>query len=583
MPPVIDLLDDDTMVLIRNAADALRRGELVVFPTETVYGLGADAKNPEAVRKVFEAKGRPADHPVIVHLAEFGQLAEWCRELPPSAELLAELFWPGPLTLVLKKAVHVLPEVTGGQDTVAVRIPSHPVAHALLKEFGSGVVAPSANKFGRLSPTTAADVLEDFPDEFAFVLDGGPCEIGIESTIVDLTSPIPRILRPGMILEESILVALDTALERVGAVPERSVSSSPDPKTETTSCSDGAARHIASALSGTPPPVGIAVVSAAPVGPARQSGPASAADPATSVGSAQQSGPASAADPATSVGSALQSGPASAADPATSVGSAQHSGPASAADPATSVGSAQQSGPASAAGPAAPLGSAQQPGPASAADPATPGDSARQPGSVSPADFATPGGSAQVTGSASPADPAASVGSAQQPNSAAPGSSPLQSASAQAASFQPDDACNNPETQKDGSPREAAVSDSTPRVPGSLESHYAPRTKVKLVNSADINKFIDEVEAQGYATAVLSFKPPAMLHRHWITAKSFPSHYAHTLYRNLRKLDAANADIIIIEEPPLTSDWTGIWDRIRRAASETKKTTGSEKENGNGA
>ena len=547
MPPVIDLLDDDTMVLIRNAADALRRGELVVFPTETVYGLGADAKNPEAVRKVFEAKGRPADHPVIVHLAEFGQLAEWCRELPPSAELLAELFWPGPLTLVLKKAVHVLPEVTGGQDTVAVRIPSHPVAHALLKEFGSGVVAPSANKFGRLSPTNAADVLEDFPDEFAFVLDGGPCEIGIESTIVDLTSPIPRILRPGMILEESILVALDTALERVGAVPERSVSSSPDPKTETTSCSDGAARHIASALLGTPPPVGIAVVSAAPVGPARQSGPASAADPATSVGSAQ------------------------------------HSGPASAADPATSVGSAQQSGPASAAGPAAPLGSAQQPGPASAADPVTPGDSARQPGSVSPADFATPGGSAQVTGSASPADPAASVGSAQQPNSAAPGSSPLQSASAQAASFQPDAACNNPETQKDGSPREAAGSDSTPRVPGSLESHYAPRTKVKLVNSADINKFIDEVEAQGYATAVLSFKPPAMLHRHWITAKSFPSHYAHTLYRNLRKLDAANADIIIIEEPPLTSDWTGIWDRIRRAASETKKTTGSEKENGNGA
>lgn len=317
------------MIQIRNAADALAQGQLVAFPTETVYGLGADAKNAEAVRKVFEAKGRPANHPLIVHIAEFDQLAQWCRDIPEAAELLAKLFWPGPLTLVLKKAENVLPEVTGGQDSVAVRIPSHPVAIALLRKFGSGIVAPSANKFGRLSPTTAADVREEFADdELAMILDGGPCEVGIESTIVDLSRGAARILRPGMVLAESIFVALDNA-------PEMDLSD-------------------------------------------------------------------------------------------------------------------------------------------------------------------------------------------------------------------------------------------TPRVPGSLASHYAPRTPVRLASSADISQVIDEFESQGFETAVLSFKPPAMLHKHWIMAKKFPSHYAHTLYRNLRKLDGASADMIIVEEPPDDSDWDGIWDRLKRAAFDSK-------------
>ncbi|MBI1988131.1 MAG: threonylcarbamoyl-AMP synthase [Betaproteobacteria bacterium] len=184
---------------IDNAVAILRRGGLVAFPTETVYGLGADARNPEALGRLYAAKGRPAGHPVIVHLADVSQLAQWARELPPAAVRLAARFWPGPLTLILPRAPAVSDAVTGGQDTVGLRIPSHPVAHALLTKFGSGVAAPSANRFGRVSATTAQHVKQEFGDAIDLVLEGGPSEIGIESTIVAVTGERPVLLRPGHI------------------------------------------------------------------------------------------------------------------------------------------------------------------------------------------------------------------------------------------------------------------------------------------------------------------------------------------------------------------------------------------------
>jgi L-threonylcarbamoyladenylate synthase len=185
--------------LIEEAAKLLKEGQLVAFPTETVYGLGADASNASAIKKLYEAKGRPSSHPVIVHLHHVEQISNWAIDIPESAAILARAFWPGPMTLVMKRTAKVLDAVTGGQDTVGLRIPSHPLALAVLKEFGGGLVAPSANKFGRLSPTSAADVRAEFGDELAMVLDGGSCQVGIESTIIDLTSGRPRILRPGMI------------------------------------------------------------------------------------------------------------------------------------------------------------------------------------------------------------------------------------------------------------------------------------------------------------------------------------------------------------------------------------------------
>lgn len=189
---------------IKVAAECLRRGELVAFPTETVYGLGADAANPDALARLFKLKGRPGDHPVIVHVATIDEILRWAAEFPDVARALAEEFWPGPLTLILKKAPDVLPQVTGGQDTIGLRIPNHPVALALLEEFKSGIAAPSANRFGKLSPTLAEHVRAEFKDEVAHVLDGGPCRVGLESTIVDLSGAEPRILRPGMILKEQI-------------------------------------------------------------------------------------------------------------------------------------------------------------------------------------------------------------------------------------------------------------------------------------------------------------------------------------------------------------------------------------------
>ena len=186
------------------AAALLRAGRLVAFPTETVYGLGADASNPEAVARIFAAKDRPADHPLIVHLAAAEQVDEWTGEFPAKARALAAAFWPGPLTLVLEKAEGVPDAVTGGQDTVGLRVPSHPVAHALLRRFGGGVAAPSANRHGRVSPTRAQHVRDELGDRVDLVLDGGECEVGLESTIVGCQGEEVTLLRPGRITRRDL-------------------------------------------------------------------------------------------------------------------------------------------------------------------------------------------------------------------------------------------------------------------------------------------------------------------------------------------------------------------------------------------
>jgi L-threonylcarbamoyladenylate synthase len=193
---------------VQRAAAILKRGGLVAFPTETVYGLGADASSREAVARLYAAKRRPADHPVIVHFASAEAAFEWAREVPPAARKLAKRFWPGPLTLILKRSAKAGDFVTGGQDSVGLRVPAHPVAHAMLAAFGGGVAAPSANRFGQVSPTTAAHVREDLGKDVELVLDGGPSEVGIESTIVDLSGAQPVLLRPGVVsramLEEAL-------------------------------------------------------------------------------------------------------------------------------------------------------------------------------------------------------------------------------------------------------------------------------------------------------------------------------------------------------------------------------------------
>jgi L-threonylcarbamoyladenylate synthase len=195
---------------VRRAADILKRGGLVAFPTETVYGLGADACSAQAVARLYAVKGRPADHPVIVHFSGSDQAFAWAREVPDAARRLAARFWPGPLTLILKRSRLAQDFVTGGQDTVGLRVPSHPIAHEMLSIFGSGVAAPSANRFGRVSPTTAAHVREDLGDDVDLVLEGGPSEIGIESTIVDLSGAGPVLLRPGGIPQEQLGITLST-------------------------------------------------------------------------------------------------------------------------------------------------------------------------------------------------------------------------------------------------------------------------------------------------------------------------------------------------------------------------------------
>ena len=197
---------------IDRALEILRNGGLVAIPTETVYGLAGDASNEAAVRKIFEAKGRPADHPLIVHIAAAEQLGDWAARIPNAAEILADTCWPGPLTLLVPRATHVLNVVTGGRETVGVRVPAHPLTTELLDRFGGGLAAPSANRFGKVSPTTAAHVVADLGSQVDYVLDGGPCPVGVESTIVDCTVNPPQILRPGGISSEDIRELLGDAL-----------------------------------------------------------------------------------------------------------------------------------------------------------------------------------------------------------------------------------------------------------------------------------------------------------------------------------------------------------------------------------
>ena len=193
------------------AAAHLLAGDLVAFPTETVYGLGADASNASAVARIYSVKGRPADHPLIVHLASMDALGDWASDVPEYAISLARDFWPGPMTLIMKRSALAADFVTGGQDTVGVRVPAHPVALGLLEAFarvgGKGVAAPSANRFGNVSPTTAqavSDELSDYLSDSDQILDGGACDVGVESTIIDCTGDAPRILRPGAITQEMI-------------------------------------------------------------------------------------------------------------------------------------------------------------------------------------------------------------------------------------------------------------------------------------------------------------------------------------------------------------------------------------------
>ncbi|MEN9657011.1 MAG: hypothetical protein RL571_476 [Pseudomonadota bacterium] len=192
----------------------LSAGELVGIPTETVYGLAADAAQPLAVAKIFAAKGRPNDHPVIVHIAGKEQLGDWASDIPEAAWQLCDAFWPGPLTLILKKQAHVSHAVTGGQDTVGLRSPAHPITHELLKRFGGGLAAPSANQFGHISPTTAQHVRDEFTyDVLSLILDGGACDVGVESTIVSLVGPKPVLLRPGGVPRSAIEAVLGQAIE----------------------------------------------------------------------------------------------------------------------------------------------------------------------------------------------------------------------------------------------------------------------------------------------------------------------------------------------------------------------------------
>jgi L-threonylcarbamoyladenylate synthase len=200
----MSIISNCTAFVIKDAATSLIGGNLVAFPTETVYGLGADATNKDAVARIYEVKGRPSDHPLIVHISSIELLDKWARDIPEYAIKLARTFWPGPMTLVLPRTDLAKDFITGGQDNVAIRVPSHPLAISLLKEFedlgGLGVAAPSANRFGRVSPTTADAVfqeLSDFLSPADLILDGGPSQVGVESTIINCTQSVPEILRPG--------------------------------------------------------------------------------------------------------------------------------------------------------------------------------------------------------------------------------------------------------------------------------------------------------------------------------------------------------------------------------------------------
>ncbi|WP_188399379.1 L-threonylcarbamoyladenylate synthase [Sporomusa sp. GT1] len=211
--------------MLAEAAALLRRGELVAFPTETVYGLGANGLDAAAVQRIFQAKGRPSDNPLILHIADADNLAELAAAVPASARALVECYWPGPLTVVVERQGHVPDAVTGGLKTVAVRLPSSPVARELIRLAGVPVAAPSANTSGRPSPTTAQDVLADLEGKIAAVIDAGPCDIGVESTVIDCTTPVPTLLRPGGVTYEMLIAVLgdlevDPALAGAQTVPK---------------------------------------------------------------------------------------------------------------------------------------------------------------------------------------------------------------------------------------------------------------------------------------------------------------------------------------------------------------------------
>ena len=207
----MEIISNPTQVEIKNAAQALKDGHLVAFPTETVYGLGADATNEKAVSRIYSVKGRPTDHPLIVHISSINQLGKWAIDIPEYAIKLAEEFWPGSMTLILKRSYLAKDFITGGQDYVAIRVPDNPIALSLLENFenkhSSGVVAPSANIFGAVSPTSAIAVMAELGDYLInsdLILDGGNCSVGIESTIIDATTAYPRIIRPGAVTSEMI-------------------------------------------------------------------------------------------------------------------------------------------------------------------------------------------------------------------------------------------------------------------------------------------------------------------------------------------------------------------------------------------
>lgn len=205
---------------VDRAVEVLRNGGLVALPTETVYGLAADADHAGAVGRIFTVKGRPTDHPLIVHVGDPSMLDEWSLHPSQAAIVLAAACWPGPVTLLVPRAERVLDAVTGGRANVGLRVPSHALALETLRRFGGGLAAPSANRFGRVSPTTAAHVLADLGDDVDLVLDGGPCEIGVESTIVDCTIDPPQVLRPGAVTADEIAALLHTDVE-AGSGPRR--------------------------------------------------------------------------------------------------------------------------------------------------------------------------------------------------------------------------------------------------------------------------------------------------------------------------------------------------------------------------
>ena len=216
----MSLISNCTVTAIKAAAATLIKGDLVAFPTETVYGLGADATKKDAIARIYKVKGRPAGHPVIVHISSISNLDKWVKDIPEYALNLARAFWPGPMTLILPRTDLAKDFITGSQDNVGIRIPSHTVALALLKEFeslgGLGIAAPSANKFGAVSPTTAAAVgaeIADFLSVNDQILDGGPCAIGVESTIINCTQSQPSILRPGAITQQMIENTLDISID----------------------------------------------------------------------------------------------------------------------------------------------------------------------------------------------------------------------------------------------------------------------------------------------------------------------------------------------------------------------------------